>query len=98
MTLILPPEADPFGNGTQITPAMHLEAVDHQLGRASCLQDVTAVEADLWDAHRTRMRLGVVRPWINAAFAMCAQRRHELTGETPQPSPAVPGHVALKDV
>lgn len=98
MTLILPPEADPFGNGTQITPAMHLEAVEHQLGRASCLQDVTAVESDLWDAHRTRMRLGIARPWINAAFAMCELRRQELRDPVAQPRPAVPGHVALKDV
>ncbi len=93
MTLILPTEADPFGNGTQITPAMHIEAVEHQLARASCLQDVTAVESDLWDAHRTRMRLGVVRPWINAAFAMCAQRRQELSGEAAQARVALSTHI-----
>lgn len=75
------PEQDPYGDGLAITPAMHLDAVEHQLHRASCLKDVTVVESDLWDAHRTRMRRGVLRPWINEALAMCSQRRTELAAE-----------------
>lgn len=78
MTLVLP-QPDPYGDGLQITPQMHMDAVTHELARATRPADVTAIEADLWDAHRTRVRLGVVRPWINEALALCAERRREIT-------------------
>lgn len=87
---LFPPE-DPYGNGLNMTPQMHLDAVEHQLARAACLQDVTAVESDLWDAHKTRMRLKVVRPWINTALALCALRRIELAAISGQALPAHPG-------
>jgi hypothetical protein len=95
MTLQLPDLApDPYGDGLAFTPAMHLDAVRHQLAQARCLADVTPIEADLWDAHRTRMRKGVARPWINEALALCAQRRDEIrevARRPAHPSPAVPG-------
>lgn len=96
MTLVLPDlDRDPYGDGLAFTPAMHLDAVRHQLAQARDLADVTPIEADLWDAHRTRMRKGVARPWINEALALCAQRRIEIREAARQPahpSPAVPGN------
>jgi len=86
------PDHDPYGNGLTMTPQMHLDAVEHQLTRAWCLQDVTAVESDLWDAHKTRMRLGVLRPWINTAFAMCSQRRDEIVADGDAAQPAHSGN------
>lgn len=98
MTLITPEQPDPYGDGMQITAATRIDAVRHELALASDLRDVTAVESWLTDAHRTRMRLGQARPWINDAFALCAARRKELSATSAQPHPAVPGFVDLKDV
>jgi hypothetical protein len=97
VTLILPDAPDPYGDGTNITPRMHLDAVEHQLARARCLADVTAVECDLWEAHRTRMRLRVLRPWINEALALCALRRTELAAEGREARPALSGPCPIGD-
>jgi hypothetical protein len=87
MTLITPEQPDPYGDGMQITAATRLDAVRHELALATDLRDVTAVESWLTDAHRTRMRLGQARPWINDAFALCAARRKELSATSAQSSP-----------
>lgn len=86
MTLLLPAE-DPHGNGLEITSETRLDAVRHELAQATRLHDVTAVESWLYDAHRTRMRLRQVRPWINDAFALCALRRKELAAEGGEGAP-----------
>jgi hypothetical protein len=87
MTLILPDAPDPYGDGMQITAETRLDAVRHELALATDLRDVTAIESWLTDAHRTRIRLGQARPWINEGFALCKQRREELSATSAQPSP-----------
>jgi hypothetical protein len=85
------PLADPYGDGMQITDAARLDAVRHELALAASPRDVTAVESWLHDAHRTRMRLHQARPWINAAFALCAERRTELAREAGKATPGLSG-------
>ncbi len=95
MTLNLPAIArDPYGDGLAFTPAMHLDAIKHELAQARDLAAITAIESDLWDAHRTRIRKGVVRAWINEGLALCEQRRREIREAARQPAhpcPAEPG-------